>query len=51
MVPVGLVLACTPAVICLALILSAEPCIPGGGGEGVKDRAKAAALFAVVVEK
>jgi hypothetical protein len=53
MVPVGLVLACTPAVVFLALTLSAEPCIPGGGGggKGAKDRAKAAALFAVVVEK
>jgi hypothetical protein len=52
MVPVGLVLACTPAVVFLALTLSAEPRISGGaGGKGAEDRAKSAALFAVVVEK
>jgi hypothetical protein len=50
MVPVGLVLACTPAVVCLALTLSAEPRIPGGG-KGAEARAKAVVLFAVVVEK
>ena len=50
MVPVGLVLACTPAVVCLALILSAEPCIAVAIREA-EAGVKAAALFAVVVEK
>ncbi|CAM0910781.1 unnamed protein product [Alopecurus aequalis] len=50
MVPVGLVLPCTPAVVCLALTLSAEPCI-AGAVRGAEAGGKAAALFAVVVEK
>ena len=50
MVPVGLVLACTPAVAYLALTLSAEPRV-AGAVSGAEAGAKAAALFAVVVEK
>ncbi|KAM0830940.1 hypothetical protein ACQ4PT_060526 [Festuca glaucescens] len=51
MVPVGLVLACTPAVVCLALTFSAEPCIARGVRGAEAASAKTAALFAVVVEK
>ena len=43
MVPVGLVLACTPAVVCLALTLLAGPRVQNAG-------AKTALLSAVVVE-
>ncbi|KAM0860626.1 hypothetical protein ACQ4PT_046442 [Festuca glaucescens] len=50
MVPVGLVLACTPAVVCLALTCSAEPCI-AGGVRGAEAASAKTALFAVVVEK
>ncbi|KAL6658778.1 hypothetical protein ACP70R_002818 [Stipagrostis hirtigluma subsp. patula] len=49
MVPVGLVLACTPAVVCAALRLSPAP----GGGVAAKGAAAGAStpLYAVVVDK